>query len=257
MTKNGWITAAFVAAAVAAAAPAMAADSGSAFVGTAPAGELLVGEPQDTYGTAGVTVYTIPAINFTARASASAYGPGAGVDRFLTAGGFLDAAPMLPNGSQIERIELRFCDTSVTQAVTLNFGFCPTAGAGCGLAGTISSGTTTAPGCGNTSLILGTPLIVNNSTTPLLAEIDTGTTSATTFSAVKLYYRLRVSPAPATATFPVDVPTTHPQFRFVEALAAAGITGGCGAGTYCPDAAVTRGQMAVFLSVALGLHFPN
>jgi hypothetical protein len=26
---------------------------------------------------------------------------------------------------------------------------------------------------------------------------------------------------------------------------------------YCPDQPVTRGQMAVFLAKALGLHFPN
>ena len=70
-------------------------------------------------------------------------------------------------------------------------------------------------------------------------------------------YRLQVSPAPATATFPNDVPTSHPFFRFVEALAAAGITGGCGTGSYCPDAPVTRGQMAVFIANALGLHFAN
>jgi len=71
-----------------------------------------------------------------------------------------------------------------------------------------------------------------------------------------LWYRLQVSPAPALATFG-DVPTGHPFFRFVEALAAAGITAGCGSGQYCPDNPVTRGQMAVFLSIALGLHFPN
>ncbi len=73
---------------------------------------------------------------------------------------------------------------------------------------------------------------------------------------VVVRYQLQVSPAPATATF-LDVPTVHPFFRFVEALAAAGITGGCGSGNYCPDNPVTRGQMAVFLSIALGLHFPN
>ena len=66
----------------------------------------------------------------------------------------------------------------------------------------------------------------------------------------------QVSPAPATATF-TDVPVGHPQRQFIEALVAAGITGGCGAGAYCPDAPLTRGQMAVFLAVALGLHFPN
>ena len=71
----------------------------------------------------------------------------------------------------------------------------------------------------------------------------------------RLFWRRSVSPGPATATF-ADVPTTHPQFRFVEALAAAGITGGCGVSSFCPDAPLTRGQMAVFLSAALGLHFP-
>jgi hypothetical protein len=34
---------------------------------------------------------------------------------------------------------------------------------------------------------------------------------------------------------------------WVEALSAAGITGGCGGGNYCPTNPVTRQQMAVFL----------
>jgi hypothetical protein len=73
----------------------------------------------------------------------------------------------------------------------------------------------------------------------------------------RIRYRLQVSAAPATASFPTDVPTTHPFFRFVEALARSGISGGCGTGAFCPDDPVTRGQMAVFLATALGLHFPN
>ena len=71
-----------------------------------------------------------------------------------------------------------------------------------------------------------------------------------------IIWNRQVSPAPATASFG-DVPVSHAQFRFIEALAAAGITGGCGGGNYCPDTPLTRGQMAVFLSAALGLHFPN
>jgi hypothetical protein len=67
-------------------------------------------------------------------------------------------------------------------------------------------------------------------------------------------YQLQVSPGPGAATFG-DVPTNHPFFQFVEALAASGITGGCGNGNYCPDNPVTRGQMAVFLSKALGLQW--
>ena len=71
---------------------------------------------------------------------------------------------------------------------------------------------------------------------------------------VTLYYRLQVSPAPPTATFG-DVPVTDPAFQFIEALAAAGITVGCGGGNYCPDVPLTRRQMAVYLSKALGLQW--
>ncbi|MGH9380129.1 MAG: hypothetical protein ACRD2Z_05905 [Thermoanaerobaculia bacterium] len=31
---------------------------------------------------------------------------------------------------------------------------------------------------------------------------------------------------------------------------------GCCGGNYCPNALVTRGQMAAFLAKALGLHWP-
>ncbi len=39
---------------------------------------------------------------------------------------------------------------------------------------------------------------------------------------------------------------THPFCGFIERLADDGITGGCGGGNFCPDAPVTRAQMAVF-----------
>lgn len=74
-------------------------------------------------------------------------------------------------------------------------------------------------------------------------------------SGVIVRWRRTVSPVPNSATF-ADVPTDHPFFQFVEALAASGITAGCGSGNYCPDNPLTRGQMAVFLSIALGLHWP-
>jgi len=65
---------------------------------------------------------------------------------------------------------------------------------------------------------------------------------------------LDVSPAPPVATFN-DVPVSHPFFKFVEALKASGITAGCSVSPplYCPDSPLTRGQMAVFLAIALGL----
>jgi hypothetical protein len=45
----------------------------------------------------------------------------------------------------------------------------------------------------------------------------------------------------------IDVPPSHPYFDFVETLAANGVTSGCGGNYYCPDAPVSRAQMAVFL----------
>ena len=72
---------------------------------------------------------------------------------------------------------------------------------------------------------------------------------------VEVRWRRTVSDPPAAATFG-DVPSSHPFFQFIEALGSSGITGGCGGGNYCPDSPLTRGQMAVFLSKALGLHWP-
>jgi hypothetical protein len=54
-------------------------------------------------------------------------------------------------------------------------------------------------------------------------------------------------PPPATGTVFADVPASNPFAPWIENLAALGITGGCGGGNYCPNASVTRAQMAVFL----------
>jgi hypothetical protein len=71
---------------------------------------------------------------------------------------------------------------------------------------------------------------------------------------IEVYWKRTVSSPPAAPTFS-DVPSSHPFFQFIEALASSGITGGCGGGNYCPDDPLTRGQMAVFLAKALGLHW--
>ena len=60
----------------------------------------------------------------------------------------------------------------------------------------------------------------------------------------------------ATPTFS-DVPATHPQYGYVEAISSRSVTSGCGGGKYCPDAPVTRGQMAVFLCRAAGIPTRN
>jgi hypothetical protein len=180
------------------------------------------------------------------------------MERYITtAGAAMVASPMLPSGARVERIELRACDLDPTAEVAVIVGPCPVMGDVCDASATVATGVGASSGCSNFATNLAVPFFVDNVNAPILAYVTTGTTLATTFSAVKIYYRLRVSPAPLVATFPVDVPTSSPFFQFVEALAAAGITAGCGPGAFCPNQPVTRGQMAVFLSVALGLHFPN
>lgn len=64
-----------------------------------------------------------------------------------------------------------------------------------------------------------------------------------------------VPPACVTPRFS-DVPCADPFAAAINEIADRGITGGCGSGNYCPDAAVTRGQMAVFLAATFGLPLP-
>ena len=73
---------------------------------------------------------------------------------------------------------------------------------------------------------------------------------------IEIWWKRQVSPSPATPSF-LDVAPVDLGFQHIEALKASGITGGCGDGTtFCPDATLTRRQMAIFLSKALGLHWP-
>ncbi|HUE98852.1 MAG TPA: S-layer homology domain-containing protein [Anaerolineales bacterium] len=67
-------------------------------------------------------------------------------------------------------------------------------------------------------------------------------------------YGAGYSPPPVGAsTGFTDVPTTYWAAAWIKRLAAEGITGGCSASAYCPLAAVSRDQMAVFLSRTFGI----
>ena len=114
-------------------------------------------------------------------------------------------------------------------------------------------------GVNDAAFVITPPRVIHNLNTMYVLSMQLDTTDLTHYEAlywITVRYRLQVSPAPEVATFN-DVPTSHPFFQFIEALAASGITGGCGGGNYCPDAPLTRGQMAVFLSKALGLHWSS
>lgn len=51
----------------------------------------------------------------------------------------------------------------------------------------------------------------------------------------------------STGTMFADVAAGYWAGGFIEQLAREGLTGGCGGGLYCPEAAVRRDQMAAFL----------
>jgi hypothetical protein len=62
-------------------------------------------------------------------------------------------------------------------------------------------------------------------------------------------------PPEATGATFTDVPVDHPYARWIEEVARQGIAAGCSTSPakFCPEAAVTRAQMAVFLGRAFGL----
>ena len=168
------------------------------------------------------------------------------------------AAAFLPSGAQVTRLELDACDEDsgggLVAATLLRVAVGESAMASLAA---VDTGALAAPGCQLFSTNLASPETIENGGSSYLVQVATqGVGSATRFQAVRIFYNLQVSPAPSLATFG-DVPTSHPFFQWIEALVAAGITSGCQASPplYCPDGAVTRGQMAVFISKALGLHW--
>jgi S-layer family protein len=220
------------------------------------ASDPVVAQPgPQNFGTTDVHVAVVPAQAFMPENSATTFQNANGVLSETSATGDWWAGVHLPSGARVEAVEIEACDTDAAGAIA--FGLARFIGPVASFANvTPVTSTGATPGCDYFGATVTTPFTMDNFNHNLKIFVNFGATSTTNrLSAVRVYYHLQVSPAPAVATFPNDVPTTHPIFRFVEALAAAGITGGCGPNSFCPDAPLTRGQMAVFLSTALGLHF--
>jgi hypothetical protein len=208
--------------------------------------------PDPLWGTNSSSIHQIHAYQFVPIDSTITYAYDGGTTmRYGTnASGskWFEASLSLPTGVKIMGLEVYgydndAADISVFLIDKTNF-----------YGGQVSSGT---PGFGYFFYDLSPANItVDNFSHEYTIEIFLGSASPNLkFRAVNVYYQLQVSPAPASATFS-DVPTNHPFFQYVEALNASGITSGCSATQFCPDQPVTRGQMAKFLSKALGLHWP-
>lgn len=184
--------------------------------------------------------------------------PGNYTYRRWVTGGYphLLAYPRLPGGVLVNGIEYDTCDTNASgQTLTINVYDCDFVG-NCNSSPLSTYTTTNGNGC--VGSVAGFPsYTVDNYNKKLLVEaVFSATDGSNSLAGVSFGYTYQVSPAPGAATF-LDVPVSNPQFQFVEALVAAGVTAGCGSGNYCPNNPVTRGQMAVFLSKALGLNWDD
>lgn len=215
------------------------------------------GLPEPEFGTSSDSTVSVFSYAFQSYESGATYMETGNAYRWFTTGTtkLFIAEVSIPSGVTITRLGFNYCDSNPggDWFVVLYDSFGDN-----GFATIATIGPTDRIGCGYVY-------------TPTLAyEFDANqghllsiyafqpniTDGSVNFRGAEVAYRRKVSPAPATATF-ADVPVGAPQHRFVEALVAAGITAGCGGGNYCPNNPVTRGQMAVFLAAALGLHFPN
>ena len=230
--------------------------------GAQPPKDSKSGGPRPDYGTTSETVINIPSYAFQGRSSGDQIADNGAYFRYFSAAGsnhFVAPVVGIPSGVVIDEIALNNCSAAdgdiVFQLYLADWnnnlgGGVQIVGTGCTLAG---CGADRVTGLGHEyDANLGGPLFA------AVTWLSTNFDGSDRFNDFAISFHRITSPAPPTATFN-DVPTSHPFFQFIEALNASGITAGCQASPplYCPDAPLTRGQMAVFLAKALGLHWPN
>ncbi|WP_456373470.1 S-layer homology domain-containing protein [Thiolapillus sp.] len=223
------------------------------------------------YGISDPSISVIPAISFEPLDTGTFFGTGPLGNRCVITDDTLMAAlpDDIPDGALITEVDGYFYDNDATNDAYFIFGALyadKDTGAGFTLQGLETSSSTSGQP-GNTVVKLPLSLVIDHTQdmnsdgkTDLLSyavavQLGNGSGDVCINQLAITWYR-QVSPAPAAATFN-DVPTSHQFFREIEALADSGITSGCGGGNYCPDSPLTRGQMAVFLSRALGLHWAD
>ena len=217
------------------------------------------GAPQ-IWGTTNTGYVTVPEWRFSPSSSAVVYSDfGNPARRYaLTPLSFFFASPSMPSGALLQNLEFDFCNSQPSGGSSILLLLYDLTENNSNM--TLLTQITGVAGLGCTQAIVdlsGLNYTVDNQQHRLLLETVFGTNAddTTSFSGAAVGYRLQVSPAPASPQF-ADVPVSDPAFQYIEALVGAGITAGCGNGNYCPDAVVTRRQMAVFLSKALGLWWP-
>jgi len=239
--------------------------------GVAAAGWAFAEVPVAQTATPPQNILAIPAPAFQP-ASSDVVWAYDGVGYLYATGGGTEAwefrAPVaLPDGAGLDSIGLYYCITDPSAYMLADLRYESGGGSDGVLPVTGSLGFALTPfsttGCNYVSTPLNGATVNNNvdnggGSQYIVGIAINNPTAGISFKGVDVRWHRQVSPAPATASFN-DVPTSDPAFQFIEAFNAAGITAGCSAAPplYCPDATVTRRQMAVFFAKALGLQWPQ
>ncbi len=218
-----------------------------------------------TYGTTRTSYLVVNEMAFSPFNSATTYNDigfgSTSTSRYATGGigSFLAPLP-LPDGALLVSAELDACDSNASDDHVIGVvGECDMFGRNCvALSSSIQTSSDLLEPCkAYTQDLTGLNYTVDNQAHNYFLQASTKSLDNTnSISAMRIGYRLQVSPA-AGQTFN-DVPPGDFGYQFIEALAASGITGGCSASPplFCPDATVTRRQMAIFIAKALGLQWP-
>ncbi len=225
----------------------------------------------NSYGTSDVAISVVPWTSFRPRTSSGTYSSGPGFNRMCLTGGnaYVYAAlpDDIPDGAIVTQLGFYAYDGDATDdfvgQLAAYFADSSNGSNWTYQSLVLTSATSGTPGDtvsgANISLLIDRRQdIDSDSTTEVVSYVlqpFLGSSGNVCVSQARILWKRQVSPPPASATFS-DVSTGHPFFQYIEAMAASGITSGCSATNYCPDDPLTRGQMAVFLSKALGLHWP-
>ena len=223
-------------------------------------------EQPETFGP-NVSYYVVGAAELSPEDSTTTYACNGSwcANRYSTStpGNAFVAAVHLPAGALVTSFELDYYDVAPAGQAFASFMKCDYAGELCTNPSgacpdngtTICSSYAGAEGYNYASTdISGAGITIDNFAHKYYVMAGNSVTDGTaSISQIIIGYKLQVSPATG-QTFN-DVPPSNIFYQYVQALAASGITGGCGGGNFCPDSPVTRAQMATFLAKALGLAY--
>lgn len=215
-------------------------------------------DPVPRFGTRDATRYRVGGLEFVPESSSQPWAVGGAAANYVglsnpSTPSLFWAHTHLPPGALLQTVGLQYCRTA-SGDLFLILKDCNEWGGDCQNLQILT--TPAGNGCADVTADLAAKAYTVTNSRTLLFQAQLGGPNGLQLAGAFLDYKLQMSPAPSTATF-TDVPVGHPFFRAIEALAASGLTSGCGGGQFCPNQPVTRAEMAKFLANALGLHWTN